>query len=173
MTEIIREIYSQDRMYRVLIVKRKNGLFGYEEEYFSQDPMERCWCPYSQKPFAICDSPETALKEAKGRIKWLSLVDVKDEESEPLQPRLQDETICPGCLARYLPNTILVEYPFCPDCSSEAMDIDVVSYREFVDAHPLAEFEEMKRQWDVREGLVPKFKELVSKRINELIREKG
>jgi hypothetical protein len=70
----IREIYSQDRMQRVLIVERENGAFGFEEEYFGQGPMEMCWCRYGQSPFSICDSPETALKEARGRIAWLGSV---------------------------------------------------------------------------------------------------
>ena len=74
--ETIREMYNEDRTRRVLIVKRKNGSFGYEEEYFSQDPMERCWCRYGQRPFSICDSVETALKEAEGRIEWLSSMEL-------------------------------------------------------------------------------------------------
>ena len=71
---VLQEIYSHDRKHRVLIVQRESGVFGFEEEYFSDAPLERCWCAYSQQPFAICDTPETALREAKGRVKWLGAI---------------------------------------------------------------------------------------------------
>ncbi len=73
--KIIREIYSQDRKRRVCIVQRENGSFGFEEEYFSDDPFEMSWCRYGQYPLAICDSEETALREAMGRVKWLHLAE--------------------------------------------------------------------------------------------------
>jgi hypothetical protein len=70
--KILREIYNADQTRRVLIVERENKAFGFEEEYFSDDPLEMSWCDVRQKPFAICDSPETALTEATGRIEWLA-----------------------------------------------------------------------------------------------------
>lgn len=70
--KIVREIYNPDRTRRVLIVQRDGGSFGFEEEHFSEEPLEKCWIRESQKPFSICDSPEIALKEATGRIAWLA-----------------------------------------------------------------------------------------------------
>jgi len=57
---------------RVHIFKRENGTFGFEEEYWSDDEFERCWIPAGRQMFSICDSQEIALREARGRIGWLS-----------------------------------------------------------------------------------------------------
>jgi hypothetical protein len=70
--QIIQTIYSKDGKKRVHIVRRANGFYGFDEEYFSEDLYEMCWIPLtSRRPFSICDSAETALREAKGRIVWL------------------------------------------------------------------------------------------------------
>ena len=68
---VLHEIYDSNRARRVLIVQRSSGSFGYEEEYFSQEPLELCWCRLSQVPFCICQSAEIALKEARGRVAWV------------------------------------------------------------------------------------------------------
>ncbi len=69
---VVQALYSKDGKHRVLIVQRDNGSFGFEEEYFSEDEWSRQWCRYSQNPFSICDSADTALREAKGRVQWLN-----------------------------------------------------------------------------------------------------
>jgi hypothetical protein len=74
---VVRTFNSPDGKRRVLIVQRNNGSFGYEEEYFSEHPEELCWCPLTQRPFSICDSEATALREAFGRIDWLQQLDVE------------------------------------------------------------------------------------------------
>jgi hypothetical protein len=71
MDEIVQTVYSRDRKNRIHIVRRSNGTCGYEEEYFSEDEYEMCWIPVGQRPFCVCDSPETALREARGRVIWL------------------------------------------------------------------------------------------------------
>lgn len=58
---------------RVLIVRRRNGTFGFEEERWSSDPQEQCWIPLPQNPICLCDSEERALREARGRVSWLSI----------------------------------------------------------------------------------------------------
>jgi hypothetical protein len=68
---VVKEVYDANRKRRVLIVQRSNGTFGYEEEPFSDEPLELCWRRFSQVPFSVCDSAEGALKEAQGRVKWL------------------------------------------------------------------------------------------------------
>ena len=72
MREIIQTIYSPDGRERVHIVRRANGSFGFEAEYFSAQPAEMCWCPRPQRPLCICDSAETALREARTRVGWLT-----------------------------------------------------------------------------------------------------
>jgi hypothetical protein len=66
---------------RVLIVKRTSGLFGYEVEELthvyddpdlrSRWPNEMHWNRAGQYPFSICDTPETAEHEARGKAPWL------------------------------------------------------------------------------------------------------
>ena len=71
MYEVIETHYSQSGQERVLIVRRSNGSFGFEAEYFSANPLEMCWCPFRQHPFCICDSAETALRVAQYRVDWM------------------------------------------------------------------------------------------------------
>lgn len=71
MWEALRTLYSPDGRERVHIVRRSNGSFGFEEEYFSDHPSEMCWCSRTQLPLCICDSAETALREARSRVLWL------------------------------------------------------------------------------------------------------
>ena len=71
MWEIIETIYGPDERDRVHIVRRTNGSFGFEEEYFSTHPTEMCWCPRYRHPLCICDSVETARREARARVDWL------------------------------------------------------------------------------------------------------
>jgi hypothetical protein len=71
MMTVLRVLTSLDGKRRVHIVDRGGGRFGYEEEYFSDDPDERCWVPLPQYPVTICDSPETAEREARGCVTWL------------------------------------------------------------------------------------------------------
>jgi hypothetical protein len=73
--QTIHEIYSTDRLRRVLIVQRSNGFFGFEEEYLCDETSGQYWCRYSQVPFGIFDSAETALREAHGRVTWLNSID--------------------------------------------------------------------------------------------------
>jgi hypothetical protein len=71
MWEVLETLYSPDAHERVHIVRRSNGSFGFEEEYFSAHPLEMCWCARRQYPLCVCDAPETALREARARIDWL------------------------------------------------------------------------------------------------------
>ena len=68
----IKTFFSRDKLHRVLIVQRPNGHYGFEEEYFSQEPLEQCWVRTGQYPLAICDTPELAEREARGRVDWMA-----------------------------------------------------------------------------------------------------
>ena len=73
MPEVILHTFTdQSGKRRVLIVQRDNGAYGFEEEHWSDEPLEHCWIRQGQYPFSICDSEETALREAVGRIGWLA-----------------------------------------------------------------------------------------------------
>ena len=68
--EILQTLYSPDRGRRVHIFRRRNGTFGYEEEFLDIDEYGNSWIPLSSQ-LTIFDSAETALREAGGRIAWL------------------------------------------------------------------------------------------------------
>jgi hypothetical protein len=70
MEEVVQTLYSPDRKRRVHIVRRGNGTFSHEEEYFSTDEFEMCWIPLSGH-LSVFDSVDTALREARGRLNWL------------------------------------------------------------------------------------------------------
>ena len=67
----VRTFTSPDGKRRVLIVDRGGGRFGYNEEYFSEDPDEMCWVALPQYPLTICESAESAEREARGCVDWL------------------------------------------------------------------------------------------------------
>jgi hypothetical protein len=57
---------------RVRIFRRHTGTYYFEDEYFSEHPMERCWIPIRGGTVGFYDSEQTALREAKANIDWLS-----------------------------------------------------------------------------------------------------
>ena len=67
----IRILRHPDGKRRVLIVDRGGGRYGYEEEYFSDEPLEMAWLSLPQRPLTICDSPELPEREARGAVAWL------------------------------------------------------------------------------------------------------
>jgi hypothetical protein len=72
----LRTITHADGEHRVHIVDRGDGTYGYEEEHFSTDPLERCWVPCRQV-LTICDSADRAEREARAALAWL-----RDEPDE-------------------------------------------------------------------------------------------
>lgn len=71
MDVVLKVLTHSDGRRRVSIVRRTNGWFGFEEEEFSEDPLEMCWLPSAAESFAIFDAAETAEREARNRIEWL------------------------------------------------------------------------------------------------------
>jgi hypothetical protein len=64
---------------RVHIVRRDDGTFGFVEERFSDDELERCWLMLGwRRSQPICDTFETALREAEGRVGWLAEMLVRE-----------------------------------------------------------------------------------------------
>jgi hypothetical protein len=70
----LRTIYSIDGKRRVRIVQRDNGHFSFDEEYFSDEPNEQCWLPYSYSRGSYADSEDIAIREACSRVDWLAQV---------------------------------------------------------------------------------------------------
>lgn len=70
-----RVFYDAGRQRRVTIFRRDDSSFSFLEEYFSNEPLERCWLPSTaQRSIPFCDSFETAIREAAGRIEWFDAV---------------------------------------------------------------------------------------------------
>lgn len=66
-------IYDRDKKRRVVVVQTADGSYGFVEEFFSTEPEEQCWIPVTKgRSIPICDSIETALREARGRVDWLT-----------------------------------------------------------------------------------------------------
>lgn len=68
--EVVQTIYSADLLKRVLIYRLDQDSFSFCEEIWSDEPLEQCWI-IGRWPRSVCDSPDTAVKEAKGRLEWL------------------------------------------------------------------------------------------------------
>jgi len=57
---------------RVVVFRRDDGSFGFEEEWFSDEPLEKMWIPFGKYSVCRCDSEERALAEARGRVSWMA-----------------------------------------------------------------------------------------------------
>ena len=68
--KMLETIYDDSRKRRVIIFQRDDGSFGFDEERFSDEPVEMAWLPYGRD--CRCDSAERALSEARGRVSWLA-----------------------------------------------------------------------------------------------------
>jgi len=82
MAAVMRVLMHPDGKRRVLIVDRGGGRFGYEEERFSDEPDELCWLPQRQFPLCVCDSPETAEREARAAVGWLMALSAQRESND-------------------------------------------------------------------------------------------
>jgi hypothetical protein len=71
MERVVKILSHPEGKRRVLIVQRSGGHYGHEEERFSDEATEMCWFRFSQVPFSIYDSAETAEREARSRFEWL------------------------------------------------------------------------------------------------------
>jgi hypothetical protein len=68
----VETLYDRTGKRRVRIVALESGSFTFEEEYFSDEPRERCWLS-AARHLSLCDSIETARREARGRVAWFRL----------------------------------------------------------------------------------------------------
>jgi hypothetical protein len=70
----VQTIYDAAKKRRVEIFERDDGSFGFEEQRFSDEPLEMAWIPVGKppRPNCHCDTEERAVFEARGRIDWLA-----------------------------------------------------------------------------------------------------
>jgi hypothetical protein len=65
-------IADETRKRRVVVFRRDDGSFGFEEERFSDEPLEMAWIPFGRYSNCRCDTAEHALREARSRVAWLA-----------------------------------------------------------------------------------------------------
>jgi hypothetical protein len=70
MHETKKTFLNSDGTRKVEVFQRPDNTFGFEELKFWQE--EQAWLPIGKYSIAIIDSLECAIKEAKGRVAWLS-----------------------------------------------------------------------------------------------------
>ena len=68
----IQTIYDSSQIRRVVVFQREDGSFGFEEQRFSAEALERAWIPFGRYSLSRCDTAESALAEAHGRVAWLA-----------------------------------------------------------------------------------------------------
>jgi hypothetical protein len=86
----------------------------------------------------------------------------------PVQNPITVATVCPICLDRIPPGTVSSDHPYCSDCESEAMTIDVVPLGEFLAAKTIEDFDTMLAKWEAVEGFLPSYKAVKAERIVQL-----
>jgi hypothetical protein len=89
-------------------------------------------------------------------------------EPAPVRNLIDVETVCPLCLDRFPPGRLASDFPFCPDCFSEGMDVEVTPLAEFLTGKSAQDFAEMLHRWEGAEGFLRQFKALKSERIRQL-----
>ena len=75
---ILQTIEFNDQKRRVVVFRRDDGSFGFEEQRFLLNPLEKAWLPLGEHSDARFDTAERALIEARKRVPWLAEVRLDD-----------------------------------------------------------------------------------------------
>ena len=81
-------------------------------------------------------------------------------EQGVIENPLAVETVCPVCFTQFPAGTMSADWPMCPDCSSEGMDLGLEPLESFLASKTLADLDEIASQWDAAEGFLPQYKSL-------------
>lgn len=86
-TEVLKVIMHPVAQRRVAILRHPSGRFGFEEEALVRETIydgseHAHWRPVTDDSFAVCDTAETAEKEARSRIAWLNARDDQNTAGE-------------------------------------------------------------------------------------------
>lgn len=71
MRSVVKVFTSRDGTRKVEIFQRADKTFGFEELRYGAE--EKSWFPHGRYSYAIIDSIEAAIQEAKSRVSWLSI----------------------------------------------------------------------------------------------------
>ena len=69
---IIDILLHETGKFRVVIFQCTDGSFGFEDQKFSDEPLEQCWIPTGRHSECFCDSVEQAVTEARTCASWLA-----------------------------------------------------------------------------------------------------
>ena len=67
-------ILSPEGDRKVEFYRFEDGTFEFQEWYWSENPLERCWLPALGSRRSICGTEDIAWREALGSIPWLKAV---------------------------------------------------------------------------------------------------
>ena len=81
--------------------------------------------------------------------------------------KIDEETICPACLARYPADTFYEAFPLCSDCGSEAMDVSVKPFSTYLAGMTVSNFDQMLKRLESADFL-PQFKSVLRQRMLDL-----
>jgi hypothetical protein len=74
----VQTISDETQKRRVIVFRRDDGSFGFEEERIPDKPLETAWIPFGRYSGCRCDTAERALVEARRRVAWLASPDAPD-----------------------------------------------------------------------------------------------
>jgi hypothetical protein len=80
-----------------------------------------------------------------------------------------DRSICPLCFRLYPSSLARSEWPMCADCSSEAIDMDVIPLRRYLADNSLRELTELRDSWAASDEFLPAYKAEKLKRISYVL----
>ena len=68
----VRVVHDGEEKRRLRIFLHTTGSFYFQEDYFSEHPLEEGWIPVAGGAVGFYDSEQTALREAKANVDWLN-----------------------------------------------------------------------------------------------------
>lgn len=86
----------------------------------------------------------------------------------PVVDPIEVQTLCTICACIFPPGTIARAYPFCNDCSSEGMEIEVELLSDFLGRHSVDDLDAMLKRWESADGYLAEYKKLKSERLRQL-----
>jgi hypothetical protein len=69
---IIQTIVFDDQKRRVVVFQRDDGSFGFEEQRYLVNALEKAWLPAGEHSDTRFDTAERALLEARRHVPWLA-----------------------------------------------------------------------------------------------------
>ncbi|HZZ41963.1 MAG TPA: hypothetical protein VFE58_03435 [Tepidisphaeraceae bacterium] len=82
-------------------------------------------------------------------------------------------SICPLCFTRYPLSVVNAVMSICPECDSEGISIDLVSFDEFLRDYSMTELQTILTKWGAATGFYESYKASKRRRIEDVIKDKA